>query len=47
MKLALVALLVGITLVHLRFGQAHALQGAILLITLVIVWLGLKLATGY
>jgi hypothetical protein len=46
-KLALVALLVAITLVHLRFGQAHVLQGTILLITLVIVWLGLKLATGY
>jgi uncharacterized membrane protein len=46
-KLALVVLLVAVTLVHLRFGNAHALQGAILLITLVIVWLGLKLATGY
>jgi putative copper export protein len=45
-KLGFVALLVAITLVHLRFGQAHALQGAILLITLVIVWLGLRLATG-
>ncbi len=45
-KLGLVALLVAITLVHLRFGRAHALQGAILAITLVIVWLGLELATG-
>ena len=45
-KLGLVALLVAITLVHLRFGDTHALQGAILVITLVIVWLGLKLATG-
>lgn len=45
-KLGLVALLVAITLVHLRFGQAHVLQGAILLITLAIVWLGLEIATG-
>jgi hypothetical protein len=43
-KLALVTLLVAVTVVHLRFGNAHALQGAILLITLVIVWLGLELA---
>jgi uncharacterized membrane protein len=45
-KLALVGLLVAITLVHLRFGRAHALQGAILLISLAIVWLGLELASG-
>lgn len=44
-KLAFVALLVAVTLIHLRFGNAHALQGAILLITLAIVWLGLKLAS--
>lgn len=45
-KLALVAALVVLTLVHLRWGKLHALQGAILLVTLVIVWLGLELATG-
>jgi uncharacterized membrane protein len=45
-KLALVALVVGLTLVHLRYPKLHALQGAILLASLVIVWLGLELATG-
>jgi len=45
-KLALVGLLVVLGLLHLRFGKAHALQGLILLDTLVIVWLGLELATG-
>ncbi|HVD86725.1 MAG TPA: hypothetical protein VNB59_04895 [Solirubrobacterales bacterium] len=44
-KLGLVALLIAVGLLHLRFGQAHALQGVILLITLAIVWLGLELAT--
>jgi uncharacterized membrane protein len=46
-KLVLVALVVALTLVHLRPPRLHALQGAILLASLVIVWLGLKLATGY
>jgi uncharacterized membrane protein len=45
-KLGLVGLLVALTLVHLRFGKAHALQGLILLVTLAIVWLGLELTTG-
>lgn len=45
-KLALVGALIALTLVHLRFGNAHALQGAILLTTLVIVWLGLELTVG-
>ena len=45
-KLALVGVLVVLALLHLRFGNAHALQGLILLDTLVIVWLGLELATG-
>ncbi|HEX2393193.1 MAG TPA: hypothetical protein VHI77_09770 [Solirubrobacterales bacterium] len=44
-KLALVGLLIGLTLLHLRWGDAHVLQGAILLTTLVIVWLGMELAT--
>lgn len=45
-KLGLVALVVGLTLLHLRRPKLHALQGAILLASLVIVWLGLELATG-
>jgi putative copper export protein len=44
-KLGLVALLVALTAAHLRFGRAHALQGAILLVTLAIAWLGVQLAT--
>lgn len=46
-KLGLVALVVLLTLLHLRRAKWHALQGGILLASLVIVWLGLKLATGY
>lgn len=42
-KLALVAVLIVLTLVHLRFPNAHALQGVILVITLAIVWLGLDI----
>ncbi|HET9152486.1 MAG TPA: hypothetical protein VFN85_00045 [Solirubrobacterales bacterium] len=45
-KLALVALVVALTLLHLRRAKWHALQGAILLASLGIVWLGLELATG-
>jgi uncharacterized membrane protein len=45
-KLALVALVVALVLVHLRWSKLHALQGAILIASLVIVWLGLRLATG-
>ena len=44
LKVALVAVVVAVTLVHLRFSRAHALQAAILLATLVIVWLGVDLA---
>lgn len=44
-KLALVALVIALTLVHLRRPKLHALQGAILLGSLVIVWLGLELVT--
>lgn len=43
-KLALVALVVALTLLHLRRPKLHALQAAILLASLVIVWLGLELA---
>ncbi|HET9677413.1 MAG TPA: hypothetical protein VFP21_07925 [Solirubrobacterales bacterium] len=45
-KLGLVVLVIGLTLVHLRLPKLHALQGAILLASLAIVWLGLELATG-
>jgi Ca2+/H+ antiporter len=44
-KLGLIVLLVALALAHLRFGRAHFLQGAILLVTLAIVWLGLELVT--
>lgn len=42
-KLGLVGLVVVLTLAHLRWPRLHALQGAILLASLVIVWLGLEL----
>ena len=45
-KLGLVALVAGLTLLHLRWPRLHALQGAILLASLAIVWLGLELAVG-
>lgn len=45
-KLALVALVIVLALVHLRWPRLHALQGGILVASLVIVWLGLELATG-
>jgi uncharacterized membrane protein len=44
-KLALVGVVLLLTLVHLRLPQAHALQGAIFVSTLMIVWLGLDLVT--
>lgn len=43
-KLGLVALIVALTLAHLRWPRLHALQGAILLASLLVVWLGLSLA---
>lgn len=42
-KLGLVALVIGLALLHLRYPKLHALQAAILLASLVIVWLGLEL----
>jgi uncharacterized membrane protein len=45
-KLALVALVIALALAHLRWAKLHVLQGGILLASLVIVWLGLRLATG-
>lgn len=45
-KLGLVVLVIGLTLLHLRWSKLHALQGAILLASLTIVWLGLELVSG-
>jgi len=42
-KLALVVLAGALILWHLRAGTARWLQGAIFVVSLVIVWLGLKL----
>ena len=42
-KLALVGAVVALALLHLRWPRAHALQGAILLVTLAIVWCGVEL----
>jgi putative copper export protein len=44
LKLTLVGLVVLLALAHLRWPRLHGLQGAILLASLVIVWLGLSLA---
>ena len=44
LKLGLVATVLVLTAIHLRYPRAHLLQAAILLLTLVIVWLGLDLA---
>lgn len=44
-KLGLVAAVIALTAAHLRWPKLHALQGAILLATAVVVWLGLDLAT--
>ncbi len=43
-KLALVVLAGVLIVAHLRAGTAHWLQGAIFLVSLAIVWLGLALA---
>ena len=45
-KLGLVVGVAALTLLHLRRPKWHALQGAILLASLLIVWLGLELARG-
>ncbi len=45
LKFALIVVLIGLTVVHLNHPKAHALQAAIFLISLVIVWLGVDLAT--
>lgn len=43
LKLAVVALVIILTLAHLRLPRLHALQAAIFLGSLVIVWLGIDL----
>jgi uncharacterized membrane protein len=43
-KLALVALAAVLVVVHMRRPQAHALEGAIFLVSLAIVWLGVTVA---
>lgn len=43
-KLGLVAAVLVLTGLHLWRPRAHALQGAVLLLSLVIVWLGVSLA---
>jgi putative copper export protein len=43
-KLTLVGVLIALTLIHMRFPRAHALQGAIFLVSLAVVWLGADLA---
>lgn len=45
LKLGLVVVLIGLTLAHMQNPRMHALQAAILLISLIVVWLGLDLAT--
>jgi uncharacterized membrane protein len=45
-KLALVGAVIVLTLLHLRWPKLHALQAAILLASLVIVWLGVELTSG-
>lgn len=42
-KLALFALLIVLTIVHLKLPRMHLLQAVIFVITLAIVWLGLDL----
>jgi uncharacterized membrane protein len=43
-KLALVVVVAGLVIWHMRRPQLHALEGAIFLISLAIVWLGAALA---
>jgi len=43
-KLGLVAVVLILTVAHLRYPRAHVLQGAIFIATLAIVWLGLDLS---
>jgi uncharacterized membrane protein len=44
LKLALVAAVLALTVLHLRWPWLHAIQALILVASLIIVWLGLNLA---
>jgi uncharacterized membrane protein len=44
-KLALVAVALMLVAVHLRYSRAHALQAAVFLVTLAIVWEAVQLAS--
>ena len=46
-KLALVALIALLVVWHMRRPKLHALEGAIFLCSLAVVWIGLYLANGY
>jgi uncharacterized membrane protein len=46
LKLALVALVGVLVVWHMRRPQMHALEGGTFLVSLAIVWLGVKLAHG-
>ncbi len=46
-KLALVAAIAVLVLWHMRRPTQHALEGAIFLCSLAVVWIGLYLANGY
>jgi glycerol kinase len=45
-KLALVVLVAGLVVWHMRRPTMHALEGAIFVVSLAIVWLGVSLAHG-
>ena len=47
LKLALVALVAALIIWHMRRPALRALDGAIFVVSLAIVWLGLALAHGY
>jgi uncharacterized membrane protein len=46
LKIGLVVVLVALGLLHLRVPRLVALQGAIFVLTLLVVWLGVRLAVG-
>lgn len=46
LKLALVALVAVLVVWHMRRPDMHALEGAVFVVSLAIVWLGLRLAHG-
>ena len=47
LKLALVGLIALLIIWHMRRPKLHALEGAIFLCSLAVVWIGLYLANGY